>query len=512
MLTNGLKRRDDFPEVEYTSKSVTRDDFETVIAQEKIHFTSGTSLSFVGSPEFESSTNRWSTHKAPTFVACVSVGTEGDVVQAVRLARHLNIPFLATSSRHGFGRTLGKLHNGLAIDLSRLKSITVDKANATITVGPGTTSDDILAPIDAAGFEFPSGSTSTVSVVSLMIGAGIGRWSGLYGLTTDSLVSARLVTHDGDVVEASETTNSDLFWAIRGAGANLGIITSATCKMHPPINNGDVYCADVMLHVDQAPDYFELVQSIVLNQPAELAISTFIVFDGGTGLNVPLLSINWLWHGTEESGEAVFAPLLALKPLRANTYALRWTEVTKSATFGMDALVSVKGIPRAIYSANVCRYDAATYLSCLEKMSKLYNDCPAARPCAMMLEHFPNQATVALPEYKTAYPWRDATANVLIIMGWAEGDAAAQKSAIDLAKELRNDIAATSGYGGLAVYINYAVGDEDLEQIYCAQKLPRLAQIKKRWDPSNVFRFHHPLPGTYPYENIALSERAGDHN
>ena len=82
--------------------------------------------------------------------------------------------------------------------------------------------------------------------------------------------------------------------------------------------------------------------------------------------------------------------------------------------------------------------------------------------------------------------------------GWTEGNTTVAKASAALGAELRNDFAATSGYPGLAVYVNYAHGDEPLESIYGAEKLPRLAALKKTWDPNNVLPYHLAIPTQYP--------------
>jgi hypothetical protein len=84
------------------------------------------------------------------------------------------------------------------------------------------------------------------------------------------------------------------------------------------------------------------------------------------------------------------------------------------------------------------------------------------------------------------------------LFSWQPGDTQTEDAANKLGRSIRSDFAANSGYEDLAVYINNAHGDEKLEQIYGKRKLPRLASLKKTWDPDNVFKYHHPLPTVYP--------------
>ncbi len=81
---------------------------------------------------------------------------------------------------------------------------------------------------------------------------------------------------------------------------------------------------------------------------------------------------------------------------------------------------------------------------------------------------------------------------------WTEGDDGARDAAAATGRAIREELAETSGYGGLAVYLNYAHGDETLEEVYSERKLPRLAELKRKYDPDNVFRYYHALPTVYP--------------
>lgn len=120
-----------------------------------------------------------------------------------------------------------------------------------------------------------------VGLIGATLGAGVGIFQGLLGLIIDSLVSVRLVTADGNLVEASEDLNPDLFWGIRGAGANFGIATSATYKLHDAvdINNGQVMTADLVFSAHMKSDYFKTLESFEDKWPAELAGGSTIAWN-----------------------------------------------------------------------------------------------------------------------------------------------------------------------------------------------------------------------------------------
>src|SRR6185503_9143982 len=124
------------------------------------------------------------------------------------------------------GPGLGSCDDGLVIDLSLMKGVRVDRANATVRVEPGCTSGDVDHATHPFGLAVPFGIVSTTGVAGLTLGGGTGYLTRRYGLTIDNLVEADLVLADGSVVTASKAGNPDLFWALRGGGGNFGVVTS----------------------------------------------------------------------------------------------------------------------------------------------------------------------------------------------------------------------------------------------------------------------------------------------
>jgi FAD/FMN-containing dehydrogenase len=105
---------------------------------------------------------------------------------------------------------------------------------------------------------------------------------GTFGLVLDSLVSAEVVTATGDLIEVSACSNADLFWGIRGAGANFGIITSATYKLAQPVNGGEVFHAELLFSADLKSDYFDVMQSYQDQMPSELGFSSALFWNATT--------------------------------------------------------------------------------------------------------------------------------------------------------------------------------------------------------------------------------------
>ncbi|RYP19810.1 hypothetical protein DL765_003156 [Monosporascus sp. GIB2] len=462
-------------------------------------WSSGTTLSFPGSESFTSSTERWTIFEAPTYAAAIKPATEADVVQAVNLATANGIPFLATGGRHGYTTTLGAIQNGLAIDLSHFGTVLVDKAAGTLTIGAGVRFRDIYDPVFDAGFEIQTGTASCPGMIGLTLGAGVGPWNGVHGLLIDALVSLRVVTANGTIVEASKDRNPDLFWALRGAGANFGIVTYATYKLQRQVNQGQIFSGDFVIPAEQNGPYFRLLEAYDGGRLSDkLSISTFMSYNLSTG--VPQITANWAYLGPVEEGYEALAPVLNLKPIIGGLRVYPWNTFIRTVAGGADAYLCLDGQLRDIYTVNARNISASTYQIVFRKMSAFFDKYPTARASTIRIAMLPNQATLAVPDDETAYPWRDTLAYIDIILSWDGTNCAAavKAGAESLGRAVRDDLAATSGYPTLAVYVNSAHGDESLESIYGASKLQRLSALKKDWDPTNVFAFNNALPIRYP--------------
>ncbi|KAI6083376.1 FAD-binding domain-containing protein [Hypoxylon rubiginosum] len=445
---------------------------------------------------FIKATERWSIYKAPSFDSVVQPKTEQEVAEVVKIARASNVPFLATGGRHGYTTTLGALQGGLAIDLSKMNEFNVDAASATITVGPGALIGDINGPILEAGYQMPVGSCAKVGVIGVTVGTGVGLFQGVFGLMIDALLSVRIVTANGNIVEASASSKPDLFWGIRGAGSNFGIITSATYKLTKAVNNGQVFTADIIYPAGLRAGYFAALKTFENTMPAELAINTTISWSPDT--NETQIIGTFIYSGPESQARQVLAPFFDLKSPVARVSVVPYSQVPEVILFGMIAAMGAPGGIRDIFSANVRQLSMETFNMAFEKFDAFYKEHPDGRGCACMLESFSNQAVTAVASDATAYPWRESKGNFMFQMGWPELGNPIETVANAFARELRDDFAATSGYPDLAVYVSYAHGDEKIEQIYGKEKMPRLAALKKQWDPENIFKYNNALPTEYP--------------
>jgi FAD/FMN-containing dehydrogenase len=157
-------------------------------------------------------------------------GTQ-DVVHAVNFARMTGMPLSIRGGGHNIAGNA--LCDGMVIDLSGMKAVTVDPDARLATVEGGALLSDLDAATQKHGLATPVGVNSTTGIAGLTLGGGFGWLSRKYGMTVDNLDSAEVVTAAGEIVRASATENPDLFWALRGGSGNFGVVTRFTFRLHP---------------------------------------------------------------------------------------------------------------------------------------------------------------------------------------------------------------------------------------------------------------------------------------
>ncbi|MFW6076036.1 MAG: FAD-binding oxidoreductase, partial [Chloroflexota bacterium] len=228
-----------------------------------------------------------------------------DVIAAVNYARERDLVVSVRGGGHGVaGNALNE--GGLMIDLSLMKSIRIDPGNRTARAEPGVVWGELDTEAQAFGLATVGGTVNTTGIAGLTLGGGFGWLSGKHGLTVDNLLSADVVTADGRLLHASEHENADLFWGLRGAGANFGIVTSFEYRLHPV---GPEILGGVILYpMDQLQDMLRFYREYLREIPDELTIYAAVM----TPPEGPqAAAIAFCYAGDLEEGERVLASLRA---------------------------------------------------------------------------------------------------------------------------------------------------------------------------------------------------------
>src|SRR5260370_5095536 len=155
-----------------------------------------------------------------------------DVVTAVNFARESDVRVAIRGGGHN-GPGLGRVDDGLMIDMSMMKGVRVNPTACTVRVGPGCTQGDVDHATHIYGLAVPAGIVSTTGIAGLTLGGGTGYLTRKHGLTIDNLLEADVVLADGRIVTANKSENADLYWGVRGGGGNFGIVTSFLFQAHP---------------------------------------------------------------------------------------------------------------------------------------------------------------------------------------------------------------------------------------------------------------------------------------
>ena len=225
------------------------------------------------------------TERRPQVI--VQCASEEDALRAVEFARRHELEVAARAGGHGH---LGwGCSDGLIIDLSALKRIAIDPVRRTARAQGGVLSGEVAREAARHGLAPVLGQCPGVGASGLILGGGLGWLSGLHGASCDNLLSARVVAADGGVLTADSERNADLFWALRGAGANYGVTTSFECRLHPigPVTGGDIHYAvrdaRTVLRffrelMDEAPDEFQATLNLT---PGERGVFVSLCHAGG---------------------------------------------------------------------------------------------------------------------------------------------------------------------------------------------------------------------------------------
>ena len=250
--------------------------------------------------------------KRPAAIArCRDVA---DVLACVRFAREYDVTLAVRGGGHS-AAGLGVWNDALVVDLSLLRSTTIDPEHCTVRVDAGATLADLDHATGAFGLAVPSGFLANTGIAGLALGGGVGYLTRRFGLTADNLLAADVVLADGTFVTASENSHPDLFWALRGGGGNFGIVTSFTFRCHPVGENGTIIGGPVFYDIADTPEVMRWYRELLPTLPEELSGWFALV----TIPPVPSFpeelwgrkacAIVWCYTGPHDRADAVLAPI-----------------------------------------------------------------------------------------------------------------------------------------------------------------------------------------------------------
>jgi FAD/FMN-containing dehydrogenase len=408
--------------------------------------------------------------KRPALIAqCQSTA---DVIDAVNLGRDSGLEIALRGGGHGVaGRAA--TDGGLMIDLSPMKGIHVDARRRIVRAEPGITWWEFNRAAAVHGLATTGGVVSSTGIAGLTLGGGIGWLMGKYGLTVDNLVSAEIVTADGEVMTASDDEHPDLFWALRGGGGNFGVVTSFEYKAHPV---REVLAGPVLHPLPGARSALAFHREFTASVPDELTVGAALL------------------HAPDGSGTKV----AALVPCHCGEPASADADVKALRAFGTPVADLVTPMPYptvntlldAAFPNGAMNYWKSGFLAdlsdeAIDVMVDAFERVPSTMT-GIFLDHVHGAAT-RVPANATAFPHRQDAFSLLLLGQWA--DPADTEPTIAW---VRDTFERLQPHMSDRRYTNFlAADDAGLVRQGYGDNYKRLIEVKGTYDPDNLFHLNH---------------------
>jgi FAD/FMN-containing dehydrogenase len=420
--------------------------------------------------------------KHPALIAqCVDVA---DVAACVGYARDTGIDLAIRGGGHN-GGGLGSVNGGLVIDLRLMHGVRVDSESHLVTVAGGTTLGELDHATHQFGLAVPGGIISTTGVGGLTLGGGLGYLTRKYGLSIDNLVEADVLLADGKLVRASENEHEDLFWALRGGGGNFGVVTSFTFQARPVSN---IVGGPMFWSLDQAAEVMSYYADFIAEAPDELD-GFFAMLTVPPGPPFPeelhlrkVCGVVWCYCGDTAGAAEALAPIrTAFPPLLDGVGEMPFPAL--QAAF--DALYPPgdQWYWRSDFIETLPDAAIAEHLSFAEKLPTWKSS----------MHLYPvDGAASRVASDATAWSYRNARWSEVIV--GVDSDPANATKVRDWTVDYWE---ALHPYSMGGTYTNFLM-DESPERIRASygDNYPRLAAIKKEYDPGNLFRVNQNIqPG-----------------
>jgi FAD/FMN-containing dehydrogenase len=431
-------------------------------------------------PEYNEARAVWNAmaDRRPTLIArCTS---DDDVVAAVRFARDQDLRIAVRGGGHSVPG-LSTCDGGIVIDLSRMRDLTVDPKQRVARVQGGAHLSQLDHDAQAVGLVCPVGVIGHTGVAGLTLGGGMGRLQRKHGFTIDNLLSVDLVTAEGRRMHASHDENADLFWGIRGAGANFGVVTSFELQLHP--QEPTVTHGWVALPIERSEGVGALVRDFLATVPDHVFVN--LSFGLATDppfpphlAGSPVIVVGAVHSGSADDADRDLEPLRKGMDWSADTFARK----SYLALQGMNDDAMAWGHRFYMKSGLVGEVSDALLSTCAAEGA----DVPAGGECSISFWAM-GGAISRVSDNDSAFTGRTAG-------WWLSAEAMWDEPALDAAHIgwARRAMSALTPFTAVGQYVNDVVETDvgSVRAIYGNEKYDRLVALKRKYDPDNVFRLN----------------------
>lgn len=409
---------------------------------------------------------------AADVMACVRFAREHDVIVAVRGGGH---------------SVAGKsvCEGGLMIDLSAMKGIRVDPIRRTARAETGLKLGEFDRETQAFGLATTLGTVSTTGIAGLTLGAGFGHLMAKYGLALDNVIAADVVTADGQLRTANADENEELFWGVRGSGGNLGVVTSLEYRLHEV---GPVFGGAVFYPVSETKDVLHFCRDYAETIPDELVIQGGALTLPDVG---PVFAVAGCYSGPITDGERV------LKPLRSFGAPI-------ADIFAAISYVQMQSLFDPFFPPGRLTYVKSSFIrdfsdAAIATMAAYAGTPPSSYSFAPFFEHWHGAAT-RVGASETAFPHRQYAYNFMAWSNWE--DSADSEKNIQWTRQCWESMRPFLADGSYQNYVSDE-GDAVAQSAY-GPNYGRLLALKKKYDPTNLFRMNHNIkPMAEPATSVA---------
>lgn len=440
-----------------------------------------------GDPGYEDARKIWNARLDRRPAAIARCALAADVQAAVNWAREHGIPTAVRGGGHDLSGN-SVCQDGLVIDLSQMNAVTVDPDRKVVLAGGGATWGAVDRATQAHGLATTGGTVSTVGVAGYTLGGGTGHLTRRFGLGLDNVVSVEIVTADGQLRKASQNENPDLFWAVRGGSGNFGVVTEFQFRLYEV--GPEVLAGQIIYPLEDAAQVLGFYRRFMAEAPDELQCYAFIV--PIPPLEVfpeklhgrPALDLVTVYSGPPSRGEEIISPLRTLSRPILDDMAVRGY-VEAQTMFDAGAAKGNRWYSKAQYFGGLSDEAIETALGHAQDLHGEFT----------MVYFEPLGGAVARADRsQTAFAHRDAAYSFHIFTGWNAPENDDQN--IAWTREFHQAMAPHARGG---VYVNLLSPDESerITEAY-GSSYHRLAQIKARYDPDNLFRFNHNIQPDQP--------------
>ncbi|UNI13778.1 hypothetical protein JDV02_000487 [Purpureocillium takamizusanense] len=388
------------------------------------------------------------------------------------------------------------MQGGIEIWMNQLSSVKISKDGKTATIGGGTMSKKVTDDLWASGKQTVTGTCECVSLLGPALGGGHGWLQGHHGLVADQFQSMNVVLADGTLKTID--SKSDLWWAMKGAGHNFGIVTSVTTKLYD-IQHRDWAIETLIFTGDKVEAVYKAANEHLLKngtQPVDVVNWSYWLNNPDVDKDKPVIIFYIIQEGVKEVDPAYTKPFHDIGPAVKDPASGTYTDLAAWTGIALDSPPCQNaGLANPRFPIYLETYNVAAQKKVYDIFASATQQNPEFAHSLFMFEGYAEQGVRAIPDESSAFAFRGDNLLAAPLITYKPAGADLDQKAKALGEQLRSILQQASGRKELHTYVNYAYGSETKQQWYGGDKWrqDKLSALKKKYDPNGRFNFYAPV-------------------